>query len=127
MALAWAALLRIIPARAGFTGRDNLVQRPAQDHPRSRGVYAPACSAAALAAGSSPLARGLPTTSWTAVLMSGIIPARAGFTRVGTLRATTKTDHPRSRGVYCGAESLVVRPYGSSPLARGLRSITSAT
>ena len=39
MALAWAALLRIIPARAGFTGRDNLVQRPAQDHPRSRGVY----------------------------------------------------------------------------------------
>ena len=32
---------RIIPARAGFTGRQMTASRPRMDHPRSRGVYAP--------------------------------------------------------------------------------------
>ena len=53
-------LLRIIPARAGFTGR--LLQ-----HARD-------------AAGSSPLARGLPEELRGPVELPWIIPARAGFT-----------------------------------------------
>ena len=100
MALAWAALLRIIPARAGFTGRDNLVQRPAQDHPRSRGVYAAEAALADEAEGSSPLARGLHHPSRAAAMRARIIPARAGFTRPSMRIRPRSWDHPRSRGVY---------------------------
>ena len=52
---------------------------------------------------------------------SGIIPARAGFTR--TCRTTTwrTWDHPRSRGVYGSRRSCASSWAGSSPLARGLR------
>ena len=56
---------------------------------------------ALLAVGSSPLARGLPTTGHGTTYRYGIIPARAGFTRPGA----------RSRSTLPG----------SSPLARGLR------
>ena len=50
-----------------------------------------------------------------------IIPARAGFTRIGLLHMLSRRDHPRSRGVYltCGYEATAYQ--GSSPLARGLR------
>ena len=52
--------------------------------------------------------------------MSGIIPARAGFTCSCKYGRAAIRDHPRSRGVY----GPVVRAYtltqGSSPLARGL-------
>ena len=72
----------IIPARAGFTNmydggdadcRDHprsrgvydalaLYEAALADHPRSRGVYACQVVASLWAAGSSPLARGLPQT-----------------------------------------------------------------
>ena len=120
MALAWAALLRIIPARAGFTGRDNLVQRPAQDHPRSRGVYAAEAALADEAEGSSPLARGLHHPSRAAAMRARIIPARAGFTRPSMRIRPRSWDHPRSRGVYWHPGRGRPRPGGSSPLARGL-------
>ena len=53
----------------------------------------------------------------------GIIPARAGFTPRGSAGSPSRTDHPRSRGVYL--ENGRQRPVyaGSSPLARGLRSL----
>ena len=35
----WDKMTRIIPARAGFTGRWSRRSRPCADHPRSRGVY----------------------------------------------------------------------------------------
>ena len=52
----------------------------ARDHPRSRGVYFQAAIRAMLAAGSSPLARGLPEMEIVLLRDGGIIPARAGFT-----------------------------------------------
>ena len=73
---------------------------------------------------------------------SGIIPARAGFTRRRPGLGGGRADHPRSRGVYGGEVRVVGRPdriiparagftpgpprfyragRGSSPLARGLR------
>ena len=70
--------------------------------------------------GSSPLARGLPPAMTGTSISTGIIPARAGFTRSGLLQEPCGSDHPRSRGVYlsCGRRR---RPgLGSSPLARGL-------
>ena len=52
---------RIIPARAGFTRRRAGVPVPRPDHPRSRGVYTSASRSFWGWAGSSPLARGLPS------------------------------------------------------------------
>ena len=90
----------IIPARAGFTGSCSHGKRFPQDHPRSRGVYMNGGGQATLSSGSSPLARGLP--SWTVFGggFSGIIPARAGFTIQDISSRSSRSDHPRSRGVY---------------------------
>ena len=77
--------LRIIPARAGFTGADDRAVPQVRDHPRSRGVYiVPATNRVPLP-GSSPLARGLPAEAKTTADSARIIPARAGFTLLGGL------------------------------------------
>ena len=92
--------LGIIPARAGFTSRHCRTPIGCWDHPRSRGVYHTPASQASAAAGSSPLARGLPSSSgppWS-----------------------SQPDHPRSRGVYPPKRSRAPQATGSSPLARGL-------
>ena len=52
-------LLRIIPARAGFTGVPRRPPHPRGDHPRSRGVYPTSVNHHSSVSGSSPLARGL--------------------------------------------------------------------
>ena len=92
--------LRIIPARAGFTGRCGRPGALPQDHPRSRGVYPGRLS-------------GPPPTCW-------IIPARAGFTSRGSPPRSRILDHPRSRGVYARTPPRSPTSTGSSPLARGL-------
>ena len=112
---------RIIPARAGFTWPDQRAAHRRRDHPRSRGVYSYPWSLAAQYGGSSPLARGLPSTSASAARRTGIIPARAGFTRPATPATGAGRDHPRSRGVYPGRSRSPACAPGSSPLARGLR------
>ena len=80
MAISMVLILRIIPARAGFTCEAKTSLKIAEDHPRSRGVYVflPAPHRDAL--GSSPLARGLPSITMKSFQRRGIIPARAGFT-----------------------------------------------
>ena len=111
---------RIIPARAGFTVHASRASDLRADHPRSRGVYETSkCSAAAFA-GSSPLARGLLTTTHGKREKTGIIPARAGFTPTTSWRSAGRWDHPRSRGVYRENEADRAGLPGSSPLARGL-------
>ena len=72
--------MRIIPARAGFTRAASLAQARIVDHPRSRGVYRTCHCAGCHRSGSSPLARGLPSTLSDGSLRVRIIPARAGFT-----------------------------------------------
>ena len=57
--LVTARCARIIPARAGFTGRRGRRRRTCRDHPRSRGVYNLVENRATRPGGSSPLARGL--------------------------------------------------------------------
>ena len=91
---------RIIPARAGFTGRRWRRCRTRTDHPRSRGVYHPSGVTASTASGSSPLARGLRVSELVPVLRVRIIPARAGFTQFRRRLISGMRDHPRSRGVY---------------------------
>ena len=110
----------IIPARAGFTSRALRGRTPAQDHPRSRGVYQDGKPGPWSRPGSSPLARGLPKQPEPTPAPSGIIPARAGFTSGTTGRRSQQRDHPRSRGVYPGVQVPHPQGDGSSPLARGL-------
>ena len=50
-----------------------------------------------------------------------IIPARAGFTLTRQRPSDSRTDHPRSRGVYPFHHTVKMSMSGSSPLARGLR------
>ena len=114
---------RIIPARAGFTRRRRGSRPRPPDHPRSRGVYCCALTVLCGDGGSSPLARGLPGgfVGWR--LSNGIIPARAGFTISPGGENDDPRDHPRSRGVYVPPLPRISGMSGSSPLARGLRSV----
>ena len=102
-----SSLLRIIPARAGFTASPPTWPGTWTDHPRSRGVYDGGLSTHEAAAGSSPLARGLQPP-----------PSRQGLGR---------WDHPRSRGVYVAFIASTTKSSGSSPLARGLLGTGSPT
>ena len=72
----------IIPARAGFTETDHRSGRKSRDHPRSRGVYSFLTLSRDALPGSSPLARGLRHKGTQRCTAYGIIPARAGFTKV---------------------------------------------
>ena len=112
---------RIIPARAGFTIHAIPRHITQRDHPRSRGVYYYCTIRTKNGCGSSPLARGLHMVIPRLRHVHGIIPARAGFTRIWSPRRPTGRDHPRSRGVY--DVEVFKKPFqrGSSPLARGLR------
>jgi len=114
--------LRIIPARAGFTDPKMVLIAVLRDHPRSRGVYSAMIPTCRTSMGSSPLARGLPSSTADDLRSLGIIPARAGFTLPCWTRMVSLGDHPRSRGVYT-VSCRPARPWsGSSPLARGLLS-----
>ena len=112
--------IRIIPARAGFTGFPHCYSREYRDHPRSRGVYIIRVTFGYDTDGSSPLARGLLRARGTGVARRRIIPARAGFTSGTGDRPRQVGDHPRSRGVYPGSARVGIPGRGSSPLARGL-------
>ena len=116
-------VLRIIPARAGFTDEYRCDPALSGDHPRSRGVYVTFAAAAVESAGSSPLARGLRRLGIRLRRSGRIIPARAGFTGRRFSEITSIWDHPRSRGVYPPTASSRRNPKGSSPLARGLLQI----
>ena len=114
---------RIIPARAGFTTRSPSPRSGTRDHPRSRGVYSDILHGGLTGAGSSPLARGLPRRRSRGAPTQRIIPARAGFTGDLGAGGGGEWDHPRSRGVYDNVLNEATSASGSSPLARGLRSL----
>ena len=112
--------LRIIPARAGFTGPRSGALLSGRDHPRSRGVYVTGGLSEPVVPGSSPLARGLPSGPPPVPSPERIIPARAGFTSESGSCSWCPPDHPRSRGVYSYDRTKGNHKCGSSPLARGL-------
>ena len=116
----WCLCMRIIPARAGFTGTPSTLRLLWRDHPRSRGVYPDQSRTEIPLIGSSPLARGLQPAVTPAIPPRRIIPARAGFTGGWRSPARTSPDHPRSRGVYLLVAVIGGVGTGSSPLARGL-------
>ena len=113
----------IIPARAGFTEDVPGGVRGDWDHPRSRGVYSVSFDSVIVLTGSSPLARGLPPEVRGLGDGRWIIPARAGFTTHAPALLARRRDHPRSRGVYAVGWLRPKGLSGSSPLARGLRTL----
>ena len=111
---------RIIPARAGFTvGLRGYRDGDGGSSPLARGLPTSGPTRLTIR-GSSPLARGLPALLRRHIPHPRIIPARAGFTPLPRPRPNCQQDHPRSRGVYAIHRPAASGPSGSSPLARGL-------
>ena len=116
------ALLGIIPARAGFTGRPTLLAGPGWDHPRSRGVYRRGESCGRWRRGSSPLARGLPFWNQELPGSMGIIPARAGFT-LGDRRDSN--GGPPYQGAFAFTGDLGTARLSCGSVVAGQRSTTT--
>ena len=117
--------VRIIPARAGFTGASWSISMTGADHPRACGVYLHSRQGLAFLAGSSPRVRGLLPSPLPLFVSLGIIPARAGFTFMSALASARPTDHPRACGVYDIATDSDRLTRGSSPRVRGLPSAST--
>ncbi len=109
----------IIPARAGSTHTYQRMVSSSVDHPRSRGVDKRGGRVPPERPGSSPLARGRRGHGYRGLVEDGIIPARAGSTRLCSWPTTALRDHPRSRGVDKAPAAYRIACGGSSPLARG--------
>ena len=119
--VASASGVRIIPARAGPTGRARWSRRRLSDHPRSCGANASGLMTFFSPHGSSPLVRGqLPITARQDRRVR-IIPARAGPTHGRWKAPSATTDHPRSCGANIGSCVNNIIGFGSSPLVRGQR------
>ena len=111
--------LGLIPARAGTTYRCDRVPQGWRAHPRSRGDHFIKNFNNLAGTGSSPLARGPPTKPAKRLGESGLIPARAGTTRLRYRWYLPGRAHPRSRGDHSSELNRLSAVTGSSPLARG--------
>ncbi len=114
-----AAFPGLIPARAGNTRGGSARRRVFWAHPRSRGEHMAPTESTRAKWGSSPLARGTPSTIARVTGAGGLIPARAGNTLPYSPGCTVSWAHPRSRGEHKFAVGAVTSWAGSSPLARG--------
>ena len=110
---------RIIPACAGKRSVDEKDRSWCRDHPRLRGEKRKRKGAAAMAKGSSPLARGKVQLIHTQNQGIRIIPACAGKSTSSPRSMGEAKDHPRLRGEKYRRFASSVRLKGSSPLARG--------
>ena len=111
----------LIPARAGKTIGEVAEVVADGAHPRSRGENLQTWGGKISRKGSSPLARGKRKPTLPAARCRGLIPARAGKTRLCARRSSTAWAHPRSRGENSKLQAALNREVGSSPLARGKR------
>ena len=109
----------LIPARAGRTRPASRAGLRRWAHPRSRGADVGWAGGRPVSEGSSPLARGGRVGQAVADRSRGLIPARAGRTRVRSSSSTTPRAHPRSRGADLPEHDRDAAVWGSSPLARG--------
>ena len=113
----------LIPARAGNTNTGAEGIRVARAHPRSRGEHPTLWVFAMSQGGSSPLARGTQADQVVQASALGLIPARAGNTVCSTFSSHPLRAHPRSRGEHLLLLAVAPLLAGSSPLARGTRSL----
>ena len=111
----------LIPARAGNTATRHVRYEITGAHPRSRGEHHHDETIDSQVTGSSPLARGTRVQNSCSVYVVGLIPARAGNTRVPFQWLRVRGAHPRSRGEHMLVDRINTAGEGSSPLARGTR------
>ncbi len=111
--------LGTIPACAGSTQVSGAHGQLPRDHPRVRGEHISCMQRVLLDAGPSPRARGAPPNSSARGSRRGTIPACAGSTLRGALRAAHRRDHPRVRGEHAAQAAIHWRSPGPSPRARG--------
>ena len=116
---------RIIPAGAGNSGITVPVRPMRRDHPRRRGELATQPDTVGDTVGSSPQARGTRRRLSLLARSSGIIPAGAGNSPGLCVRGSWVGDHPRRRGELGSELGCRGHPWGSSPQARGTRTMTS--
>ena len=110
----------IIPALAGNTSSLERWAATRRDHPRSRGEYYLITPGPKPPKGSSPLSRGIPANGLHDNILSRIIPALAGNTKIANPDHMSGKDHPRSRGEYPLTSDEHDEFLGSSPLSRGI-------
>ena len=109
---------RLIPARAGNTAGLWWKTAPSPAHPRSRGEHVGVVGDEQVGFGSSPLARGTPIGSYSGLLISRLIPARAGNTCSKLTPSSSNSAHPRSRGEH-PPHAGGVAPPPAHPRSRG--------
>ena len=115
----WRLTTRIIPACAGSTKGPSSIARTRPDHPRMRGEHAKDSGALWSDQGSSPHARGAPSSPLWPLSPRRIIPACAGSTCATPSNPAAPGDHPRMRGEHVRAFQSSMMQWGSSPHARG--------
>ena len=111
--------VRLIPARAGNTRKENTKWVATAAHPRSRGEHPHTVKLTGAITGSSPLARGTLRQMSHHPRTNRLIPARAGNTDFLIIIISPSSAHPRSRGEHCVGMFPALSQSGSSPLARG--------
>ena len=117
--------MRFTPAHAGNTHVNAEEAGSLEVHPRSRGEYLLTLHQTDPEPGSSPLTRGIRGPKPENVEKARFIPAHAGNT-TGSSNGTRRTQvHPRSRGEYQRFVEQIVPGVGSSPLTRGIQSLTA--
>ena len=114
----------IIPACAGSTDLTLLHLILRWDHPRVRGEHGHPGRPLPAAWGSSPRARGARDYVEEIDGPVGIIPACAGSTDLTLLHLILRWDHPRVRGEHGHPGRPLPAAWGSSPRARGARTVT---
>ena len=117
----------IIPACAGNTTKAGPRRNLTRDHPRMRGEHEAQVIVLRRQHGSSPHARGTRNSNVNDGVKPGIIPACAGNTANGGTQRTSPWDHPRMRGEHMPAACMMPARQGSSPHARGTRSMYRAS
>ena len=115
----------IIPACAGSTVHHVGHQGAIGDHPRMRGEHRLLALVPGMLEGSSPHARGAHPGERHGGRLEGIIPACAGSTRRSRRCGHAFGDHPRMRGEHLCGSTYEQYAKGSSPHARGARTIAT--
>ena len=110
---------RLIPARAGKTSPTSTTPTTPSAHPRACGENALDVDGVASGRGSSPRVRGKPAPAPRRLHHRGLIPARAGKTRLGGAGGCCTPAHPRACGENLVSAACAVVSVGSSPRVRG--------
>ena len=110
---------RFIPAGAGNTSGQVVVQSSSSVHPRGCGEHVFDTYESALACGSSPRVRGTPGNFGIIAVAKRFIPAGAGNTFLTPTNLPWPAVHPRGCGEHHAAPVQQPLDFGSSPRVRG--------